>query len=116
MASDVNRTKLGAVIAHGNKIVSQACNVTRTHPEQARLNRIVGNARPRDQLHAEVHAIIRGGLENVEGATIYVGRHDKRGRLAEAAPCRACSLALRLAGIRRVVHTTANGIRFYDVA
>lgn len=115
-ASDVPRTKLGAIIAHGNRVVGQGCNITKTHPEQDRYNNLVGNKRPRAQLHAEMSAILRVGLDNCEGATIYVGRFDKRGRLAEARPCRACALAIRGAGIKRAVYTTADGVCFYDVA
>src|SRR5690606_14675876 len=99
-ASDVHRTKLGAVITNGRRIVGQACNITRTHPIQARYNYITNNARPRDMLHAEIHALIRAGLDNVEGGVIYVARYDRRGRLAEAKPCRSCSCAIRDAGIR----------------
>src|SRR5690625_5261406 len=112
-ASDVPRTKLGAVIVNGKRTMAEACNISKTHPLQAHYNQAVGNDRPRHQLHAEVHAILRAGFDNVKGATIYVARYDRRGRLAEAAPCRACSRALRDAGISRVVYTTAGGIKSY---
>src|SRR5690606_23102416 len=115
LASDVPRTKLGAVIANGKKIVGQACNITRTHPLQARYNQAVGNVRPRHQLHAEVHAILRAGYDNTEGATVYVARYDRRGKLAQAKPCRACASALRDAGVLRVVYTHPDGVASYNL-
>ena len=116
MASDVPRTKIGAVIAHGNKIVSQACNVTKTHPEQQRWHDITNSFRPKACLHAELGAILKAGTDNTQGATIYVARWDRNGRQAIAKPCRSCARAIAAAGIRRAVYTTADGIRFYDVA
>ena len=114
-ASDVPRTKIGAVIAHGNKIVSQACNVTKTHPEQQRWHDITNSFRPKACLHAELGAILKAGTNNILGATIYVARWDRNGRQAIAKPCRSCARAIEASGIARVVYTTPNGIREYRV-
>lgn len=53
--------------------------------------------------HAETAALSQ--LTNTEGVTIYVARLLRTGEVGNSAPCEGCQLALRKAGVKRVVWT-----------
>lgn len=76
---------------------------TKTHPKQKALGKKVG--RPGlSYLHAEVAAIIKAQRRGTPYA-IRVLRYFADGSPAPSAPCPACSLAIKQAGIKRVYHT-----------
>ena len=90
-----SRFKIGAAIAKGNKILSAAHNIMKTHPE-------FGSGKYMN-LHAEGHAIykaIRMGLD-LNGATIYIYR--KNNNLAK--PCKFCQALINKYGITNVVYS-----------
>lgn len=70
-------------------------------------------------MHAELHAILRAariGL-TTQDTSIYIATLTDSGLLATtSAPCGACEVALRKAGIRQVYYTTKTGVKavIYD--
>lgn len=83
--------KHGCIVVSGGRIISMAVNSYATG------------------WHAEAKAI--HGLE-CRGARLYVARLRKQQLAGLSAPCSQCLLAIRKAGIRRVVYTTNDPISF----
>lgn len=92
--------KKGRILAVGYN------SYTKTHPEQARLARLVG-AEWKAYLHAEVAAIIRASRKGVGGTpwSIRVERYNSTGQPCTARPCAICWLAINEAGIKEVTYT-----------
>ena len=86
---------MGAVIVRGNKMLSKACNLNKTHPK-------FGSGVYR-RLHAEGNAIykaVRRGIE-LSGSTIYVYR--KNYNLAKPCPC--CMGLIHKYGIKEIIYS-----------
>lgn len=111
--SNHDRVKIGAAVVRGNYLISTGWNQKKSHPMQARYN-VHRNLECSNYIHAEIHALVRSGREDLEDATIYVYRSDKSGDEANCKPCAACTRAIYDAGITRVYYTTAEGIESYD--
>ena len=107
--STYERVKIGAVIVNNGKVVGKGANLSTSHPLQRKYNDMSRRIAPAHALHAEMHAIVKAGSK-CHGATIYVARIDRRGLWAQCKPCPACALAIKLAGIKLVVHTTPTGV------
>ena len=110
--STYTRVKIGAVIAQGNKVISKGANLSTSHPIQAYWNRVTNRLAPANNLHAEMHALVRAKRsgESLEGATIYIARLDRNNQLSQCRPCVACMAALTNAGIHTVIHTTPENL------
>lgn len=84
------------------RIVGEAENsYTKTHPWQQELGALTGN----DELsclHAEVAALLKSRGKAVN---IYIARVGRSGKPLAAAPCVACSLAIKLMNIKNVFFT-----------
>ena len=63
----------------------------------------VHSPRPKVSIHSEVDAIRR--CQNTNKATLYVARIGRNNKIAMSRPCKACQIAIKDAGIRRVVYT-----------
>jgi deoxycytidylate deaminase len=87
--------KKGRILAVGYN------SYTKTHPEQARLARLVGKER-KAYLHAEVAAIIRARGTPYR---IHVERYGCDDKACLARPCEICQLAIKEAGIKEVSYT-----------
>lgn len=114
--STYNRVKIGAVVVRGNLLVSQGANLSTSHPLQFKYNNRVKRVAEAHNCHAEMHALIRAkGYESLRGCEMFVGRYDRRGRLAMCKPCPACADALQDHGIVRVTYTTPSGTIQEDI-
>jgi deoxycytidylate deaminase len=100
--SDHPAFKMGACVYYKNHILSAGFNSSKTHP-------LVKHYSPYKTLHAEMHAIIRAGLNNVKGTSIVVYRSLKSGQMAMARPCPICLKIMKQYGIMSVTYTTENG-------
>jgi tRNA(Arg) A34 adenosine deaminase TadA len=92
--------RLGAVIFKRNRIIGRGYNSSKSHPLQAKYNRLS------IRLHAEIAAIVDGLRENpneMAGASIAVARVRREGSLGCSLPCPSCLGAIRSVGIRRIV-------------
>ena len=91
------RYKLGAALYYGNKVVSIACNVIKTHPDHKRFY-----GKHCISLHSE-HACILKARRSVEGTTLYVARYGNMDTYTSK-PCPACRAYMELAGVYSVVY------------
>ena len=89
--------RLGALVIRGGSILGTGHNVTKNNPANTGSNWSV---------HAEVSAL--RGIDATH-ATLYVARITLGGIVAMARPCPACMVAIRAAGVNKIVHTTATG-------
>ena len=88
-----DKQNLVAFALRGRRIVSVGHNsYTRTHPEQSRLAKKVGQP-DRQFLHAEVAALLKAPRD---ADTLVVVRINKQGELVNASPCPVCREAIRL--------------------
>jgi deoxycytidylate deaminase len=87
-----------------NRLISAGkCNYTKSHPLQAHHAKAVGQDY-KIYLHAEIHALVK--LKDWSKAhRIEVYRYTNDGKPANAKPCKICARAIKLAGIKEVVHT-----------
>ncbi len=94
--------KLGAVVVHGNRILSTGFN-------SLRPSKLLNT----QTLHAEAAAILKllkdRRQHELIGAEIYVSRFTRGGRIGLAKPCHHCEALIRSVGIKRVTFTTDNG-------
>ncbi len=58
------------------------------------------------QLHAEMHAVIRCADKDLLGADMIVARARSGGQAGLARPCQTCQSVLKRCGIKRVFYTT----------
>jgi len=93
--------RLGAVVARKNIPISFGWNKPfKTHPR----------SRSRFQsIHAELDAILGATIEQTNGATLYVVRLLRNGRLAHSRPCEDCMRLIHQAQIRTVVFVNDKG-------
>ena len=103
-----SRKKVGALLLNKGKIVATGQNQDRkTHPLQARLAEKVGLG-DKIYLHAEISALVRckSDADTVVVARLGGHNHDE---LRMSKPCPICSLALKQAGINKIIYTTEEG-------
>ena len=88
------KTRVGAAVVRGGRVLGVGYNRMGT----SRLSTSKWSR------HAEIAALISAG--DCRGAVLYVYReHNKTGEPLLAKPCDACNEAIRMAGIKKVVHT-----------
>ena len=101
--SKFRRARVGAIVAKGERILSSGYN-------HIGNNSVVYGRPYPESVHAEVAAITKllreQRLEDLVGATIYVTRIDRGGRVRMAKPCNYCMELIKSVGIRKVVYTT----------
>lgn len=102
LKSTFRKHRLGAVIVKGNRILAVGHN-------QLRPSAITKT----DTLHAEAAAILKllkeRRLHDLAGASIYVTRFTKSGRIGMALPCTSCQELIRSVGISTVHYTNDTG-------
>jgi deoxycytidylate deaminase len=90
--------RLGAVVAHGRKIIAIGWNKYKTNPR---------SPHPFKHIHAEIAALIQC-KDQARGADLYVYREGKDGSPRLSKPCKHCMAAIQAAGIRRIFYTTSS--------
>jgi len=109
-----NRHLVSAVITDScGKIISKASNsYNKTHPLQAK--HACKTSKPdKIYLHAEIAALVKC---HKMPHTLYVFRFLRDGNMALAKPCPVCDLALREAGVKKVIYTSDSGLVEYVIA
>ena len=91
--------RVGAVIVKGGRVLSTGVNRYRNKPDQVDLAGV--------SYHAEEVAIRKAG--DVRGATIYVGRITRSGRIGSAKPCVRCQALLLENGVSTAIWTEPYG-------
>lgn len=98
--------RLAAILTDkkGN-IISKGFNSLKSHPIQAEYAEKV-NKSEAIYLHAEISALVKC---RKDPHTIYITRLLKNGQKSMAKPCPICQLALKEAGVQRIVYTDFDG-------
>ncbi len=100
------RARIGCVVTdRRGRVISSGFNKRKTHPRQAFLSNKMGL--DKQYLHAEIAALV--SCRHIPH-TIYIGRLKRNGDAGLATPCPICELAIKEAGIKRVIYTTNSGI------
>lgn len=89
----------GAVVVKGGRVVSTGINRFKNHPLSVSPEHIKSHC----SVHAEVDALRK--LKDAKGATIYVARIGRRGDKMLSRPCNMCYIAIRDAGVAKIVYT-----------
>ena len=98
--------QLAALLVKSGRILSVGFNSTKTSPCLLKLHK----PRPINKLHAEQCALNRCGLEETQGASLYIARISKsRKEGGMAKPCSMCMELIRRAGIKKIYYTTDEG-------
>jgi tRNA(Arg) A34 adenosine deaminase TadA len=97
----------GAILAKGNRVLSQGWNSKDFCQFAERFyHKDDGNA----TRHAEIACIHNVERSILQGSTIFVVRINRTGILRMSKPCPMCQSALRHVGVEKVVYSTNNGI------
>ena len=98
-----NTYRLGCVIIRGKRILAVKNNSYKTHPFLLKFSQF-------PHLHAEAAAIIGAGLDNCDGADLYVVRITRNNQIALAKPCsNLCRPLIEEVGIRQIFFTYTGG-------
>ena len=92
--------RVGAALIRGGSVLSTGFNPYRNSPAQVELDGV--------SYHAEDAAIRKAG--DPKGATLFVARVTRSGRLGYARPCERCQELLMLNEVHTVVWTTPFGL------
>jgi len=93
--------RLGSVVWRGGSVLSWGFNKTRNDPVF-----IEDDKHYECSVHAEVDAL--KGAKNAHGATMYIARITPAGNQALAKPCDRCLVAIKQAGIKKIVYTLSD--------
>jgi len=100
-----------AVDSNGIIIAKGINSYSKTHPLQAGYAKKMGRE-DAIYLHAEIAALVKCRRDPY---IMFVFRFNKKGKLSMAKPCPICNLAMKEAGIKKIVYTTNGGIMEEDV-
>lgn len=103
LKSKFSQHRVGAVITKGGNILATGYNSKQPSSVLKTTTR-----------HAEAAAILfllkQRRLQDLVGATLYVTRYTKGGKVGMAKPCPSCENLCRSVGISRVHYTTDCGV------
>lgn len=98
--------QMGAVIVDKKgKLLSYGINSKKSNPFAAKYGRHPDAIYPHAEISAIKSAIKKGGIEQLEGGTIFVARVKKNGTPALAKPCSGCARAIYEFGIHNIIWT-----------
>lgn len=93
----------------GVKICSTINDYGKSHPYQKHLSVSVGLSEERTFIHSEVKALLKSASVRKKVHTLKVERWDSEGNPKISFPCPSCQLAIKIAGVKRVVFTSEDG-------
>lgn len=112
--SDYTRTKVGAVVVEGNRVISTGHNSNKTSTIQHKYNTYRFNSVNgcSAKIHAEVAALTplinRKDIDWLH-TSIYIYRELKDGTISCARPCAACAKLIKDLGIRNIYYSDWDG-------
>ena len=112
--SNFYRAKVGAIVVHGNCILSSACNSQKTRPLQHQYNKYRHFENYEESIaceHAEIAALspLIGKEINWNVVSVYVYRELKDGSRGCSRPCTACLHLIHDLGIKTIYYVNENG-------
>ena len=102
--SSLYKFKTGAMIVKDDEIVSRGWS---HRSETIRHSYLT--------VHAELHAVMRGIREDIDGGTIYVVTMSRVGNITSARPCSECARLLKDSGVTDVIYSHRDGFRHIDL-
>lgn len=112
--SDYTKTKVGAVVVEGNRVISTGHNSNKTSTIQHKYNAYRFNSVDgcSAKIHAEVAALTplinRKDIDWLH-TSIYIYRELKDGTISCARPCAACAKLIKDLGIRNIYYSDWDG-------
>ena len=99
------RIKHGCIIVKGGSVVAVSTNKYRNNPDS------MSDPNADSSYHAEIAALkkVKGGLT---GAVAYIARVNNFGAPRMSRPCQRCMVALKEAGVKRVIFTIEHSLNF----
>lgn len=91
--------RVGAILVRSGRVLSVGVNRYRNSPSKVDLDGV--------SYHAEEVALRRAG--SADGATIYVARMTRSGKIGLARPCRRCQATLLEHGVQYAIWTEPTG-------
>lgn len=101
------RNQHGSIVVNHGNVVGMGHNKFRNDPDRVSPEHIKTDC----SYHAETVALSAAGVK-AQGAVLYVARINRQGLDRNSKPCDNCSIAIKVAGIKRVVYTVTGE---YDV-
>lgn len=98
--SGLRKYYVGAALFRKNRLVSIGWNVRKTHPL----------CPTQHSQHAEFNVMVGLSKIDIDGATLYVARVGRNGKVCIAKPCRDCEHFLSLLGLDRIYYTNQQGL------
>lgn len=96
------RQRIGCVITNKKgRVIAAGFNKKKTHPKQ-KAYAIKTDNEHHEYLHAEIDALVKS---HHSPHTIYISRIMRNGNTGLARPCDICMMAIKEAGIQRIVYT-----------
>lgn len=93
--------KHGSVIVKGGRVIGTGYNKDRNHPTIVSSEHIKTDC----SVHAEIDALKKA--KDVNGATVYIARVNRRGQARDSRPCNRCYAALKTNGVKKIIYTTS---------
>lgn len=112
------RQRVGAVVVQGKKVLSARHNSERSHPLQAKYDKLRDfnpGSNPKHSVHAEINCLAPLiGDPDIDWARaeVYVYRLRRDQSYGMARPCPACMQLLKDCGIRHLFYTTDDGFAY----
>ncbi len=95
--TSLHKTKMGCVIVKNGNVIAVSANRAVTHPKAV----WEGHG-----LHCETSAILYAGKCDLNGASVFVYRENKKGKISMAKPCFECQKFLKKNGFKKMYYTT----------
>lgn len=99
----------------GNILAVATNDYSRSHPWQKELSIQCGLSDERIYLHAEVACLLKVRSARKQAHTLKVERYGRKGEMRLAFPCESCQAAIKLAGVKKVIFTSEDGWKVWNV-
>lgn len=109
--SDFNKVHIGCVAVYQGKIIGIGCNTNKTHPSQAKYNRLRSDMWIKHTAHAEIACINQIKHMDIKWSKVklYIFRTRQDKPYGMCRPCSACMAAIKDMGIKNIYYTSNDG-------
>ena len=113
--SDFTKIHIGCVAVYRGQVIGIGCNTNKTHPMQAKYNRLRDSDACRTwrehSVHAEIACLNQIRHMDVKWSKVklYIYRLRKDGKFGMCRPCVACMAAIKDIGIKNIYYTSDSG-------
>lgn len=115
--SDFNKVHIGCVAVYRGQVIGIGCNTNKTHPYQAKYNKLRDDIWTEHKAHAEIACLNQIKHMDLKWSKvklyIFRTRYDKPYGMCR--PCSACMGAIKDIGIKNIYYTTDNGYVYEEI-